>query len=102
AELLDNLRRISGLALQIDRGATASPLPASQRRILGLLAEGLSLAEIACRLGYSRRTIARRLEAARRTLGVDTNAAAVLARSGAGGGTAGPTGDSGSARRPAR
>ena len=81
AELLDNLRRISGLALQVDRDTTASPLPPSQLRILDLLAEGLSLGEIARRLGFSRRTIERRLESARRTLGVDTNAAAVLARS---------------------
>ena len=80
-ELLDNLRRILGLAVHVDRDTTASPLPASQVRILDLLAEGLSVGEVARRLGFSRRTVERRLEAARRTLGVETNAAAVLARS---------------------
>ena len=60
--------------------AEAAPgLEPEQARLLGLLAEGLSLAEAATRLYVSRRTAERRLAAARRTLGVATTAEALLA-----------------------
>ena len=59
-------------------------LDPEQRRLLELLAEGLSVAAAARRLYVSRRTADRRLASARALLGVRSNAeAVVLARAAA-------------------
>lgn len=83
--LLDDLRRL-GL---VDHVPAATPdrtsrigdrQPSrSQRALLGLLAEGMTLREAASELGVARRTADRRLAAARRLLGVESTTEAVQA-----------------------
>jgi DNA-binding NarL/FixJ family response regulator len=80
AELVDALERL-GRPITFDEPAVEGPTPldADSRRLLDLLADGATLTEAAAALGYSRRTVQRRLEAARRQLGVRTNREAVIA-----------------------
>lgn len=54
-------------------------LDTEQRRLLSLLAAGASLDEAAGSLGYSRRTVIRRLADIRRALGVETTVQALIA-----------------------
>jgi DNA-binding NarL/FixJ family response regulator len=61
-----------------DRRDVESSLDEEQRRLLALLAHGLSVPEAARRLHLSRRTAERRLAEARAALGATTNAEAVL------------------------
>src|SRR4051812_49694623 len=75
--LVDNLRRLGSVEhLTIDVAPRAT-VDADARRLLGLLADGLTLGEAAVELGLSRRTADRRLDAARRLLGADRTAEAV-------------------------
>ena len=76
--LVDDLRRLGRV-----RHVTADvPAPVEvddeQRRLLGLLAHGSTLGEAATELGLSRRTADRRLDAARRALGADRTADALV------------------------
>jgi DNA-binding NarL/FixJ family response regulator len=54
-------------------------LDPEQRRLLSLLGAGASLDEAAGSLGYSRRTVVRRLAEVRRALRVETNVEALIA-----------------------
>ncbi len=84
--LCDDLRRLGPvdhrlptLADTVGGGtAGADELTAEERALLVHLAEGLSLGEAAARLHVSRRTADRRLASARRRLGVDSAAEAVV------------------------
>jgi DNA-binding CsgD family transcriptional regulator len=75
--LIDDLRRLG----PVDH-VTADVMPApavdpEQRRLLALLAEGLTLGEAASELGLSRRTADRRLRSAKHVLGVARTAEAL-------------------------
>lgn len=75
--LVDDLRRLG----PVEHLTADVPAPAvvdrEHRRLLALLAEGLTLGETAAELGLSRRTADRRLGAARRALGAGTTAEAL-------------------------
>jgi len=75
---LDDLRRL-GPVEHIPVATESIRLEADQRALLELLAEGLTLREAAAELGMPRRSADRRLAAARRVLGVDSTAGAVVA-----------------------
>ncbi len=76
AELLDGLSR-SGARI-VDRPAEPPvDIDAIDAQIIDLLASGSSIAGAARDLGYSRRTLERRLAALRSTLGARTNQQAV-------------------------
>lgn len=79
--LVDDLRRLGPVD---HRTAAAAPVAPEGRAILGLLAEGRTLAQAATHLGLSRRTADRRLAEARAALGVTrtTEAIARAAREG--------------------
>lgn len=70
----DDLRRFG----DVDYRAASTPrlphLTSEQRRLIDLLAEGLTLGEAARQLNLSRRTADRRLAEARRAFGVETTA----------------------------
>lgn len=74
---LEDLRHLG--PVDFGPAEAAQALGPEQAQLLGLLAEGLSLAEAAGRLYVSLRTAERRLAAARRTLGVASTAEALLA-----------------------
>ena len=78
-QFLDDLRRLGPVDHVTSGRAPSVRLDREQRALLGLLAEGLSLGEAARELGLSRRTADRRLAAARRILGVQTTAEAIVA-----------------------
>ncbi len=78
-QFLDELRRLGPVEHVTPGARLRARLDAEQRRLLGLLAEGLTLGEAAAQLGLSRRTADRRLAAARRVLGVSTTAEAIVA-----------------------
>lgn len=63
-----------------DHGAQAKahPLSAEERRILALLAAGLTFGQVARRAGLSERTVRRRVENAGRILGTQTTIEAVV------------------------
>lgn len=82
AAFLDQLGRVA----DVEVSAAPVPLTDEQRVLLRLLADGRSVAEAAEAVGLSRRTAHRRLEAARRALGVATSTEAILSDSGAGAG----------------
>ena len=74
------LRRVApwlALALGLLAGI-GETLTEFERRVLERLAAGNTIAEAAADVGYSRRTIERRLVEARRRLGVGSNAEALL------------------------
>jgi Homeodomain-like domain len=75
--LVDDLRRLG----KVDHltADVAPPLLVDQehRALLALLADGWTLGDAAAELGLSRRTADRRLDAARRSLGVERTAEAV-------------------------
>ena len=76
--LVDDLRRLGPVDHRLVDTADAPPdVPPEARAILGLLAEGHSLGEAAAILGLSRRTADRRLDAARRALGVTRTTEAI-------------------------
>jgi DNA-binding NarL/FixJ family response regulator len=77
AALLERLiRDLQGLCAGAGREKSLSD---DERRLLALLAAGISVSEAARRLYISRRTAERRLRAARRALGVRTTTEAVMA-----------------------
>ncbi|MBV9950599.1 MAG: response regulator transcription factor [Acidimicrobiia bacterium] len=79
-DLLEALERLGGTIEVVEpvvEGPTA--LDTDSRRLLDLLADGATLTEAATALGYSRRTVQRRLEGLRRQLGVRTNREAIVA-----------------------
>ncbi len=53
-------------------------LTADERRILSLLAAGHTFDQVAVRAGFSERTVRRRVESVRRTLGANTTIEAVV------------------------
>jgi DNA-binding CsgD family transcriptional regulator len=75
--MVDDLRRLGPVDhLAMARGDPGRLAP-GQRTLLALLAEGLTVHEAATSLGIDRRAAGRRLAAARRVLGVESNAAAI-------------------------
>jgi methylmalonyl-CoA mutase cobalamin-binding subunit len=79
-QLVDDLRRLGDVEHVTDFAGRPAPLLRSQRAILALVREGLTIREAAARLGVVHRTADRRLAAARLVLGVHStaNAAAAL------------------------
>ncbi len=79
ADLVDSLQRV-GTVEMLGTGATRPRLMLDPLalRIFDLLAAGFAISEIAAEVGYSRRTIERRLADARRRLGIATNVEALL------------------------
>lgn len=75
---VDDLRRL-GPVERLAAAPLERALAPGQRALLGLLAEGLDVDQAAVALGVTRRTAARRLAAARSTLGADSTAAAITA-----------------------
>ena len=79
ARLFEDLRRLG--PAEYRRARSVDPfdsLDADQRRLLKILGEGSSQHDAARMLNYSRRTVGRRLAAARSLLGVRTTAEAVV------------------------
>ena len=76
AELIDMLERTGGVRVVAERLPTTK---ADDIELLALLSDGATVREIGARLGYSTRTVQRRLAALRRELGVGTNREVVLA-----------------------
>jgi DNA-binding NarL/FixJ family response regulator len=75
---LDDLRRL-GPVDHLVAPASRPPLSDGQRQLLALVADGLTVREAASELGVTSRTAHRHLAAARRLLGVESNAAAIVA-----------------------
>ena len=74
---MDALVRIEEVVT--DPGAApAAALAPEDERLVALLAGGASIAEAAATLGYSRRTVQRRLAVVRETLGASSNREAVI------------------------
>jgi DNA-binding NarL/FixJ family response regulator len=74
---LDDLRRLGPVDHVTEPSAQAT-LTAGQRALLRLLADGLTVREAAAELGVPLRTAQRRLATARRALGVESTAAAIV------------------------
>ena len=70
----DDLRRFGPVDYRTASTPRGPRLTSEQRRLVDLLAEGLTLGEAARRLNLSRRTADRRLAEARGALGVETTA----------------------------
>lgn len=79
AQLYDGLSRLGTVEIPDERSSATGDLDPDQLRMLELLADGATQVEVAERLGWSRRTVTRRLAEARRTLGAQTTAQAVVA-----------------------
>jgi hypothetical protein len=77
--LVDDLRRLGEVNHVTDLAARPSALPRSQRAILALVREGLTIRQAAAHLGMGRRTADRRLAAARLALGARSTAEAAAA-----------------------
>lgn len=75
----EDLRRFGDVELPAEPACGPDPLGSEERRLLELLAEGLTVGEAAGELYISRRTADRRLAAARKALGVRTTAEALMA-----------------------
>jgi DNA-binding NarL/FixJ family response regulator len=78
--LVDDLRRLGTVDHRTAEPSERPELPADERELLELLADGRTLGEAAAHLHISRRTADRRLASARARLGVATTAEAVVAR----------------------
>lgn len=78
AELYDGLSRLGQVELVSADARPTDGLAPDQLRMLELLAEGATQVEVADHLGWSRRTVARRLAEARHTLGAQSTAQAVV------------------------
>jgi DNA-binding NarL/FixJ family response regulator len=76
---LDDLRRLGPVEHVLRRRPTRPRLTDGQRALLGLIAEGLTVREAAAELRIARSTADGRLAAARRALGVESTAAAIVA-----------------------
>lgn len=70
----DDLRRFGDVDYRTASSPRRPRLTSEQRRLVDLLADGLTLGEAAQRLNLSRRTADRRLAEARRAFGVETTA----------------------------
>lgn len=79
AQLYDGLSRLGKVEIPDEEDRATGDLEPDQLRMLELLADGATQVEVAERLGWSRRTVTRRLAEARRTLGAQTTAQAVVA-----------------------
>ncbi|MCU1454219.1 MAG: transcriptional regulator, LuxR family [Acidimicrobiales bacterium] len=101
ASLLDGLRQVGRLVHETpEREPTFSP---EDEQIISLLAAGASVTEVSGILGYSRRTVQRRLADLRSAVGATTNSETIVRasarlgalahRGGAGSGAAGPVED---------
>ena len=75
--LVDDLRRLGPVEHVTADVPARAAIDEDQRRLLRLLADGWTLGEAAAELGLARRTADRRLDAARRTLGVERTAEAL-------------------------
>ncbi len=78
-EFLDNLRRAGGVGAFPASSRVDERLDPVESALLGLLADGYSVAQAAAQLYLSSRTAQRRLNAARVALGVRTTREAVVA-----------------------
>jgi DNA-binding CsgD family transcriptional regulator len=78
AELYDGLSRLGAVELVSADARPAEDLAPDQLRMLELLADGATQVEVADRLGWSRRTVTRRLAEARQILGAQSTAQAVV------------------------
>jgi DNA-binding CsgD family transcriptional regulator len=76
--MLEDLGRLGTIQWRDGAAASTSGLDEDERRLLELLGDGFSLGEAARRLYLSRRTADRRLHSARRVLGVETTAEAII------------------------
>jgi DNA-binding NarL/FixJ family response regulator len=76
AELIEMLDRTGGARVVAERLGTIDP---ADVELLALLAGGATVRDIGSRLGYSPRTVQRRLAALRRQLGVATNREVIVA-----------------------
>jgi DNA-binding NarL/FixJ family response regulator len=76
---VDDLLRLGAVEHLVAPAPPAPTLGERERQLLALIGRGISVAEAARQLGVDRRTAERRLAAARRTLGVASNAEAVVA-----------------------
>jgi DNA-binding NarL/FixJ family response regulator len=76
AELLEALERTGGARIVTERLDT---LHSADVELLALLAGGATVRDIGSRLGYSARTVQRRLAALRDAFGVTTNREVVVA-----------------------
>jgi LuxR family quorum sensing-dependent transcriptional regulator len=81
---LDGLTRIGPARMLGSRAPVDELLDPLELRVLELLAAGRTITEIAKTVGYSRRTIQRRLVETRKRLGVATNAEALIVAGAAG------------------
>jgi hypothetical protein len=81
-QLVDDLRRLGHVEHVSDFAGRPAPLLRSQRAILALVREGLTIRQAAARLGVVHRTADRRLAAARLVLGVHSTADAAAALTG--------------------
>ena len=77
AALMDALVRIEEVVTEPGAAPPAALAPEDER-LVALLAGGASIAEVAATLGYSRRTVQRRLAVVRGTLGASSNREAVI------------------------
>jgi DNA-binding NarL/FixJ family response regulator len=84
AFLLDGLTRVGPVRMLGSRAPVDELLDPLELRVLELLAAGRTITEIAKTVGYSRRTIQRRLVETRKRLGVATNAEALIVAGAAG------------------
>jgi DNA-binding NarL/FixJ family response regulator len=78
ARFVDELHRAAGTGSPVTSPAPGERLTDEQRRLLGALADGATLAAAAAALGMSVRTASRRLAEARAALGCRTTAEAVV------------------------
>ena len=76
---LDDLLRMGPVDHRVLPSIGDDQLRDEERALLGLIGEGMSIADAARQLGIARRTAERRLATARRVLGVGSNAEAVVA-----------------------
>jgi len=76
AELVDTLERTGGARRAVEAVGTLHP---ADVQLLALLAGGATVRDIGSRLGYSARTVQRRLAGLRAEFGVATNREVVVA-----------------------
>jgi DNA-binding NarL/FixJ family response regulator len=76
--LVDDLRRLGPVDHRTTEPEPSPALTADERRLLDRLASGQTLGQAAAELNLSRRTADRRLASARRKLGAETTAEAIV------------------------
>ena len=75
ARLFEDLSRLGCVEVPEDTSRALTP---DELRMLALLADGCSVAEVASHMNWSERTVRRRLKSARERLGVSTTVEAIL------------------------